>query len=328
VTVTAQDTRSGLFSATPLTDYSVSELYLGRYPGFLYTGSNLAPAHHDLAGQAAADSIQPLDGKGKPSPTGKIVLVSMGMSNTTEEWCDGNTPHCAYYSFMGEAAASKVVNHTTLTIVDGAHKGAVANTWICAQGACASTPNQYDRVRDSVLTPAGLTEAQVQAVWVKVATKFPNVSLPANNADAFVLEGELGQIARAVRVRWPNVKQIFFSSRIYAGYSTTDLSPEPFAYESGFAVKWAIQAQITQRDKGVVDHVAGDLLTNAPWIGWGPYIWGDGSRNARGSDALTWMTTDYINDLTHPNATGVTQVAGALLEFFTNSVYTSWFRAH
>src|SRR5260370_1166283 len=105
ITVAAQDTRTASFSATPLTDYSVSELYLGKYSGFLYPGSNLAPAQHDLAGQSAADSIQPLDGRGKPSSTGKIVLVSMGMSNTTEEWCDGNTPQCAYYSFMGQAAA-------------------------------------------------------------------------------------------------------------------------------------------------------------------------------------------------------------------------------
>src|SRR6202035_4945136 len=121
---------------------------------------------------------------------------------------------------------------------------------------CGGGPNQYDRVRDSVLTPAGFTELQVQAVWLKQADINPSDSLPSTSADAYKLEGYLGQIVRAIKARWHNVKQVFISSRIYAGYATDTLNPEPYAYESGFAVKWLIQAQITQRRTHVVDPIA------------------------------------------------------------------------
>jgi hypothetical protein len=60
----------------------------------------------------------------------------------------------------------------------------------------------------------------------------PRIALPNENADAYLLEQELGQIVRSLKVRYPNIKQVYFSSRIYGGYSTTDagISPEPYAY--------------------------------------------------------------------------------------------------
>src|SRR4030095_3761934 len=92
--------------------------------------------------------------------------------------------------------------------------------------------------------PQGLSEAQVQAVWVKVANAQPTISLPDPNADAFALLGGLGNIARARKDPCPQWEGVFFPSRIYAGYASTTLNPEPYAYESGFAVKWLIEAQI------------------------------------------------------------------------------------
>lgn len=34
------------------------------------------------------------------------------------------------------------------------------------------------------------------------------------------------------------------SSRTYGGYATTELNPEPYAYQSGFSVKWLVQDQL------------------------------------------------------------------------------------
>src|SRR5207249_4513423 len=112
-----------------------------------------------------------------------------------------------------------------------------------AQNWSSSTSPEYDRVRDSVLTPQGLSESQVQAVWLKVADASPWASLPGTNADAYTLETYLGNIARALKTRYPHLEQVFLSSRIYGGYATSSLNPEPYAFESGFSMKWIIQAQ-------------------------------------------------------------------------------------
>jgi len=323
----------GPFSATPLIDFTSDQLYLKQFSGMLYDGSNSPPPSHDAVGLATAAEVQSLDTNGKPSPNGQIVLLSLGMSEASDDWCDAVTNlSCATYSFMGQAAASSSVNHTTLTILNGAHSADAAETWTCAYGNCppsSTLGNNYDRVLNDVLTPSGLTEAQVQVVWIQQADTLPtwSPSLPSTSADAYAFEYQLGQIVRALMVRWPNVKQVFLSSRIYAGYALTNQNPEPYAYECGFSVKWFINAQIVQRETGAIDPLAGDLLTAAPWVAWGPYLWGSGDNNPPGSMAITWLSTDFDpSDEMHPGPSGVTKVGDALMNFFLNSSYTPWFR--
>jgi hypothetical protein len=171
-----------------------------------------------------------------------------------------------------------------------------------------------------------LTEAQVQVAWVKVANAQPTLSLPNANADANLLVQQMGNISRALESRYPNLQQVFFSSRIYAGYATTTLNPEPYAYESGFAVKRVIEAQIDQMDGLGIDPLAGDLNydTSAPWTAWGPYLWADGTI-AR-SDGLSWLASDLQSDGTHPSPSGRQKVSNLLMDFMLTSPQThSWF---
>ncbi|HLA91302.1 MAG TPA: hypothetical protein VJL28_12825 [Gemmatimonadaceae bacterium] len=293
----------------------------GLYPG----GSNTIPSTHLVAGFAAAALIQPLDTNGNPSASGKYVLLSIGMSNTTQEFCsDGGLPgSCQSTSFMGQAAADATVNHTTLVIVNGAAGGKTANQWTSA------TSVEYDRIRTSWLTPLGLSEKQVQIAWVKVADAGPTRSLPDPASDAYVLEGYLGSIARALKTRYPNLRQVFFSSRIYAGYATTTLNPEPYAYENGFSVKWAIQSQMDQMAGLPGDSRTGNLRYDtgvAPWMAWGSYLWAAGTR-AR-SDGLTWVVSDFAGDGTHPASAARQKVGALLLQLFkTSDVTRCWFLA-
>ena len=309
---------------TPLNDLGVG-LYLGQYQGGFYPGgANVAPAAHAAEGiSRAATGVMPLDADGTPHPDGAYVLLSIGMSNTTQEFCSqsGFEP-CDPWTFMGQAAEHPGVNADALRIANGARGGQAAAAWDSPQD-----PN-YDRVRDEVLAPKGLTETQVQVAWVKVANPGPAHSLPDANADAYVLLGLTGDIARALKTRYPNLQLAFFSSRIYAGYASTPLNPEPYAYESAFAVKWLIEAQIEQMGGNGIDPMAGDLSydTVAPWIGWGPYPWADGLDPR--SDGLTWACSDYQSDGTHPATSGEEKVGSMLLQFFLDSPFAEpWFAA-
>lgn len=308
----------------PLSDMTPAQSYLG-FEGGLHPGGNTIPSSHLAAGIARARAIQPLDVNGNPSASGRYVLISIGMSNTTQEFCSGGTPGtCTSWSFMGQAEADPAVNRSTLVIVNGARGGQTASAWV------SPTSAEYDRIRDTWLIPSGLSEQQVQIAWVKVANANPNTSLPSTASDASTLVSQMGTIARTLKQRYINLQQVFFSSRIYAGYATTSLNPEPYAYESGFAVKWIVQAQIDQVQQGsIVDARAGDLdyrTAGAPWIGWGPYLWAAGTTPR--SDGTIWTIGDLASDGTHPSQSGQAKVGTMLLTFFKTSPVTScWFLA-
>ncbi|HEY8180887.1 MAG TPA: hypothetical protein VII32_01515 [Thermoanaerobaculia bacterium] len=315
---------TALAQRIPLTDLGTGT-YLGQFQGGLYeNGANVPPSDHAGAGLAQAALITPLDRNGTRSPSGKIVMISIGMSNATQEFCAGGNPApCSSWSFVGQAARDPAVNHSTLMLINGARGGQVAETWD------APTDANYDLVRDTDLVPAGVTEAQVQVAWLKEANPGPTVSLPAQNADAYRLVTQLGNVVRAMKVRYPNLHIVYLASRIYAGYATSTLNPEPYAYETGFAVKLLVQAQIEQMRSGRVDARGGDLNYNsvAPWIAWGPYFWADG-MNPR-ADGLTWARADLSSaDGTHPSESGQQKV-GALLLAFLKQDPTSrpWFLA-
>ncbi len=307
----------------PLNDLG-SGNYLGYVGGLYPNGANTPPAAHTTLGLSRAQAVTPRDANGIPNPAGKIVMVSIGMSNTTQEFCVSQTvpqpQPCNSWSFMGKAAADGSVNHTTLAIVNGAYGGKTATFW--------DDPNdsEYTRI-NNLLVGNRLSSLQVQVAWVKVARPYPSISLPASNADAYELLINLGDIMRALKVRYPNLQQVFLSSRIYGGYATSSLNPEPYAYETGFAVKWLIQAQIDQMQSGFVDPRAGDLNAangTAPWLAWGPYLWADGVDPR--SDGLVWELSDFEADYTHPATGAETKVADQLLAFFKNSEFTQcWF---
>lgn len=316
--------------AVPLNDLG-SGTYLGFEGGLYPEGSNSMPAKHAEEGLERARAIQPLNRDGQAHPDGRYVFLSIGMSNTSMEFCralglhhdtDGVT--CEPYSFMGLSSSDSSVNHADLFLLNGARGGQVAERW------SSPTAEIYDRIRDELLIQHNLSESQVQVIWLKVANGDvgDDPSLPSDQADAYVLLSYLGDVVRALKVRYPNLQQVFLSSRIYAGYATRDLSPEPYAYESGFAVKWLIEAQIEQMegDGELIDPRAGDLNydTVAPWVAWGPYTWADGTSPR--SDGLVWQQQDFGNDGTHPSVYGREKVAHMLLQFFKNSPLTRcWF---
>lgn len=302
----------------PLTELGADH-YLGFEGGLYPAGADVPPADHALEGARRAALVEPLDAAGRPAADGRIVLLSIGMSNTALEFCGGPRP-CDGGTFGAQAAADPSVD-AAVEIVDGAFSGAPAAEWESPDDA------HYDRVRDNRLAPLGLGEAQVQVVWLKQANPLPARSLPHPEADAYALERSLGRIARALAARYPNLRIVYLSSRTYAGYAESALNPEPYAYETGFAVKWLVSAQIEQARTGEVDAESGDLdYGRTPWLAWGPYLWADGLDPRE--DGLRWERADFGDDGTHPTPAGVEKVGELLLQFLTTApTARCWFVA-
>lgn len=284
---------------TPLNGPFFVRPYQG-FPGGLYpNGANKRPPDHEAAGLRLAADVRPRDASGNPDDqNGRIVLLSIGMSNATQE-----------FSAFKPLADRDPDKNPRLVIVDGAQGGWSADRIVGPMGA------EYWATVMQRLRAAGVTAAQVQAAWMKDADPSPTKPFPDH---ARQLQSELQQMAQTARSMFPNLRLLYHSSRIYAGYASSNLNPEPFAYESGFSVKWLIEKQI-QGDADVSFAVG-----KVPWMAWGPYLWADGTTPR--FDGLVWSCSDLEDDGTHPNRAGQQKVAGMLLDFFKSDTTTRpWF---
>jgi hypothetical protein len=274
---------------TPLMDLGLG-LYQGYTGGLYSSGKNQPSDQYMQDGINHAAQVQPRNSSGQPDPAnGRIVLLSIGMSNATQE-----------YSRFKQFADPDPEKNPRLTIVDGAVGGQDATIIRNPTAGYWVTVTQR-------LTNASVTANQVQAVWLKEAIAGENRAFPA---DAQGLKNALKDIVAILQSRYPNLQLIYVSSRTYAGYASSTLNPEPYSYQSGFAVKWLIESRIRE---GV-----------GAWIGWGPYLWTNGTAGR--SDGLVWLCSDTQNDGTHPSTTGQQKVAEMLLKFFKKDrLAMGWF---
>jgi hypothetical protein len=302
----AQNCAQTSVGLVPLTDLGAGT-YLGFGGGLYPGGANTPPAAHAAAGAAFAAAVLPRLPDGSPAapgdPAGRVVLASLGMSNATQE-----------FSTFVPVSHGDVLRRARTTVVDAAQGGINA-------ALMADANHPYWNFVSGRLAAAGVTELQVQAVWLKNAHAQPTLPFPAH---ALALKSDLAAIVRNAKAKFPNLRLAYLSSRAYGGYATGALNPEPYAYESGFAVKWLIEDQLAG-DPGLnFDPSAGPV--SAPWIGWGPYLWADG-LNAR-SDGLFYECRDFAADGVHPDVLGRFKVAGMLDAFFRNAPTTApWYVA-
>ena len=292
----------------PLTELGADE-YQGFKGGLYPDGKNERPADHEKAGLALAKTVQLLDAAGKPSPDGKIVVMSVGMSNTVQ----------AFSGFMRAAKGDKDIN-PKIALANGAMGGMTAKA-IQNPDDKGSGTKYWDHV-DEQLKAAGVTREQVQVVWIKQADAGPTQGFPKY---AQTLEAELEKVLQVLPARFPNVKLVYLSSRTYGGYAKTLLNPEPYAYESGFSVKWLIEKQIKGESDLNYDPAKGAV--KAPWLSWGPYLWANGTTKR--ADGFSYEEGDFSSsDGTHESESGQAKVGKELLKFFnTDSTTKDWFLA-
>jgi len=282
--------------------------YLGSEGGLYPDGTNVRPADHDAAGISLANQIQPLDADGNPDPDGKEAFLLLGPSFASE----------VLSTFLPIASADPALN-PALVIVDGALPGETIET-------IANPANEYwNTILNYLIPNAGVTANQVQAVWTDEVLAFPSGVFPDDMSD---LLSDLRKLAQDIHVFFPNAKLMYFSSRVYTGYSlgVSTQDPEPYAYESGFAVKWTIEDQLDGDPALNFDSTRGPVM--APWLAWGPYYWTNGLLGR--ADGLTASCDDYRDDGNHPSdVVGRVKQSGILIDFFkSDTTTTPWYLAH
>jgi hypothetical protein len=281
---------------------TAAQTYKGQSGGLYGDGRNTPPKALLQRAMAAEEKVRPLNSEGNPVADGKIVLLSVGMSNTTQEFS-------AFQKMAGESP----LKNEHMVIVDGAQGGQDAADWVKPKERFRNEkPSVWEQV-ERRLKQAGVTPGQVQVVWMKQARRSP-AALGEFPDHAQQLKQDMAAIISRLKKTFPNLRLVYVSSRTYAGHAASQLNPEPYAYESGFAVRWLIEDQMKSA-------VAAPDSTNAsptaePVILWGPYLWSDGTAGRKAAD-LTWTREDFVADGTHPSDAGRRKVAEQLLKFFT-----------
>ncbi|MCX7817998.1 MAG: hypothetical protein N2652_02110 [Kiritimatiellae bacterium] len=247
-------------------------------------------------------TIRPRDREGRPAADGRIVLTAFSMSNASME-----------FELFETVAMLAAERSPSVAVVNCAQGGQAMAEW--ADPAARPWAVAAER-----LERAGVTTAQVQAAWVKLA----NICRGESPEEyAAKLEQDTVAVLRSAKLRCPNLAIVYLGSRIYGGYATTRLNPEPFAYESGRVARRILQRQMRGDAALNPDPARGQV--RAPWLCWGPYLWADGERG-RAADDLVWRRGDFVADGTHPSPAGCAKVAEQLMEFFLrNPLARPWF---
>ncbi|MCX7013810.1 MAG: EF-hand domain-containing protein [Candidatus Sumerlaeota bacterium] len=311
-------TAKDLMGATPvggipadvkaISDMSADDRYKGEDGGLYGKGQNTPPKEHLDAALNAAKEIQPLDKDGNPSKDGRVVFISIGMSNTSME----------FQKFQELVKTAKI--SPSLLLVDGAQGAKVASMWAREMKDPRTGGSTWDELA-ARLEKAGVSPPQAQVAWMKHAEGGPALDgdFPAH---ARRLEFYMTTILQKLKSRCPNLRIVYLSNRIYAGNAITELNPEPYAYETAYADRWLILDQIAGKPELNCDPAKGEV--KVPLLLWGPDLWANGETPRK--DGLAWPRSDLGPDGTHPNDTGRDKVAKMLLTFFqTDPTAKPWF---
>lgn len=286
--------------------------YMGTEGGLYPGGSNVRPAQHEADGLALADGIVPLDANGNPDPNGKYVLLSIGVSIT-------RTMFTQYQ--LTEQVDPRL--NPNLVIVNGAIDGTDSPNYAnLSDGSWQTILNFY-------LPYQNVTANQVVAVWMMDPRSQPSGTYPADMAQQ---ENDMISALQNMQIYFPNLKLAYLESMHYGGYATNDpeILPEPYAYETGFAVQDVIADQINGQAN--LNYNPNDGPVVAPWISWGTYDWANGMLANGNVDAdsagLEWSCAELGPDGVHASTVGKNKDSALLVNFMKNDeTVTPWYLA-
>src|SRR5262249_9493745 len=261
------------------------------------------PEAHLKAARQETAKIEPLDADGRPARDGTIGLVSVSMSNATQE-----------FSLFKQLADKDPNKSPRVPLGDWAQGGPATADGVDPKG-------EAWREADRRLQAARVSPKQVQVAWVKLANKGPTGELDEHGKK---LQKDTLAVLQNAREQFPNLRVAYLGSRIYGGGGRDPPEPPPAPPGGAFAVRWLIRDQA--RGDAELNYDAEKGAVKSPLLLWGPYLWADGTT-PRKSDGLVWERKDLAGDGTHPSQSGRQKVAEMQLTFFkSDPLAGGWFR--
>ncbi len=282
---------------------SVTDPTKTPFATFLYRdSSNQMPAQHRTKGEALARALKRLSANGNADvANGKLAAIAEGMSNTRDEMNAFNALLKGRKSELNPAFTFENLSQGGCDLLCWVDKGASA---VNKQVQIALVKHSNNRPQK----PDGSPEDPNSAFPDKASKSFPK--------HARITKAQLKTRVLAMKQQYPNLKMVFFTSRVFGGWScapTGNDYREPVAYEEGFAVKWLIDDQITGRDPEL--RFEGPNAP-APWIAWGPYLW----------DAQKWAQNLFKADGVHMCDEGTGLVSQMWFDFLLkDNTARPWF---
>ena len=166
---------------------TASDRYKGEDGGLYGGGKNEPTDGHLTAAHKETARIGPLDAEGKPSAEGKIGLVSISMSNATQE-----------YSRFKEIADRDPAKSPRVAVVDCAQGGQAMAQWVSPTARAWAEAERR-------LEAAKVSPKQVQVVWIKLANVAPTGELSEHGKK---LQQDTLKVIQNARARFPNLRAL------------------------------------------------------------------------------------------------------------------------
>jgi hypothetical protein len=286
----------------------INDLGTGTYLGFmggLYPGGVDTPSGKyakDLL--RFASRITPLNSNGKPSDTGKIVFISLGVSTGGHNM----------YALIAKTTDNPRTNPFLL----------LAN---CNNGSGNASLNSIANPSDtywdhvsSILNAHHITYKQVQVIYLETDDSIPIVSFPER---PYQVRDDLKLAMQTCKAKFKHLKLVYVLGRTTTFNKFQVQNIEPCPYYNGWGEKFFIEDQINGAPG---TQYKGDSAV-APLVTWGWYQWADGTTVPR-QDGFVW-TKDQTIDGLHADAEGQDTLATRFQKFLLTDKYASiWYANH
>jgi hypothetical protein len=273
----------------------------GLYPG----GANNASGSYAFDLHRAGKLIVPIDTFGNPSPTGKIVFISLG----------GSTGGDLMAALKAKTKGNPLTNPKLFLL--NCDNGKTSATLTSQMNPLDPYWNHVAQILNG---GAHSSFRQVQVIYLESDdSSQSNITFPAR---PLLVKQDLQQTFRVYKQKFPNIKIVYLEARTRTFGRQQLSNREPAPYYLGWACKWAIEDQIN----GVTGTAYKGTNAVSPLITWAFYQWADSLP--RKTDSFYWRFSETRDGL-HATDAGEDTLSTRFQNFLLTDKHASlWYGAH